>query len=80
MDRAHMVDEILGMVAQIASIDRAAIRADMPLMGKEIGVDSLALMRLLVRVDERFPGKLQGKDPSSIDFSTVDSLVDSLEK
>lgn len=79
-DRTQVVDEVLSMLSEIASIDRATLRSDTPLLGKSIGVDSLMLLRLIVRIEERFPGSLRAKDPEEIDFSSIDALVDCFDE
>jgi acyl carrier protein len=77
-ERAQMTEEILGIVAEVASVDRGAIRADMPLLDKGIGIDSLGMVGLVVRLEERFRDRMGRKRAEDLDLSTVDTIVDFL--
>jgi acyl carrier protein len=77
IDRAQLTKEVIGIVAELTGVDRALIRPEMPLMGKELAIDSLVMVRLLVRIEERFSEQMR-KNPEGIDVTSVDTIVDFL--
>jgi acyl carrier protein len=69
---------IVDIVARVSSQNKASIRADKPLMGLGIGLDSLGIVGLFISLEERFPRQMAKIDVASLDFSTIAMLVDCL--
>ena len=75
MDRTTLEQTLILIIADIAEVDADSIRPDMYLVGKELNLDSLALLRLLVRIDGDMPGRLKVADASELGTDTVADLT-----
>ncbi len=76
--RDEITKKVVNLIAEIASVDVGSIQGDMALMGKDLSLDSLSMVRLIVKLEIEFPKKLQVNDMTEFGVYTVTTLVDRL--
>jgi acyl carrier protein len=76
--RDEVTHKVMLHIAEVAKIDVGSIRDDMKLMGKDLSLDSLAIVGLIVRLEKEFPGKLKVDDIAEFGGYTVRRLVNQL--
>ena len=70
------LEKLRGIIADQLSIDEAAITEDTTL--EDLGADSLALVELVMSVEEEFEIEIQDEDMEK--FKTVGDVLDYIEK
>ncbi|GAB4002900.1 acyl carrier protein [Nocardioides ultimimeridianus] len=69
-------DGIAEILAEVLDIDSATVRPDQPLVG--LGVDSLALIEVVISVEQTFGVKIPG--PEARGLATVAELTSYVEQ
>lgn len=77
LSTAVNVDDVKAVVVETLCIeDRAdAIDADTPLFGSLPELDSMALLQLILELEQRFGIVVEGEDVSADVFETLESLT-----
>ncbi len=70
------LEKLRGIIADQLSIDEAIITEDTAL--EDLGADSLALVELVMSVEEEFEIEIQDEDMEN--FKTVGDVLDYIEK
>lgn len=70
------LEKLRGIIADQLSIDEAIITEDTDL--EDLGADSLALVELVMSVEEEFEIEIQDEDMEN--FKTVGDVLDYIEK
>ncbi len=70
------LEKLRGIIADQLSIDEAVITEDTTL--EDLGADSLALVELVMSVEEEFEIEIQDEDMEN--FKTVGDVLDYIEK
>ena len=78
MNRNIITEQIISLLAELQSVAKASIHPDMALMGKGLGLDSLGWLRLVLRLSEDFPDRLDSDRLLELQGATVNGLVDML--
>jgi acyl carrier protein len=78
MDREHTTEAVIDAIAEVGSVDRDRVQADMTLMGRDLGLDSVTILRLIIKLEQLFPGRLQVKDAADLGVTSIDDLVELL--
>ncbi len=78
MNRNSVTEQIISLLAELQSADKASIHPDMALMGKDLGLDSLGWLRLVLRLSEDFPDRIDSDCLLELQGATVNGLVDML--
>lgn len=76
--REEVTHKVMRYIADAAAVDIESIRDDMPLMVKDLSLDSLAIIGLIVGLDKEFPNRLKVDDMAEFGVYTVRRLVDRL--
>lgn len=76
--REDVTQTVTRCIADAASLDADSIRDDMALMGKDLSLDSLAIIRMILDLQKEFPNKLKVEDIGEFGLYTVRELVDRL--
>jgi acyl carrier protein len=67
--------KVITEISDISGIEPAAVQGNMTLLCKELGLDSLKMIRLLLGLDEMFPNCIDISDLGSIGSKSIDEII-----
>ncbi|PKL52628.1 MAG: hypothetical protein CVV37_00060 [Nitrospira bacterium HGW-Nitrospira-1] len=73
MTKKEVEEKLIDGVSEILSIDRYSVDVDMPF--KELGLDSLGFVEMLVFIEKTFNLNMVETDLTKKDFETLNSLA-----
>jgi acyl carrier protein len=73
MTKKEIEEKLIDGISEILSIERSAVAAELPF--KELGLDSLGFVELLVFIEKTFNLNMVETDLTKKDFETLNSLA-----